>query len=319
MSLLASEQARRGNDVHIALRRTGVHAQAIAGSGVTIHELGDFRRADFRLLLALRRVMKNVSPAIVQTWLPQMDIMGGIAALQAGIPWIATERTAGVFYADIPIIAHSRLFLARFASAVVANSEVGKQYWRENGASKIKLSTIRNALDLEGIQQAARRPSERPSKPFILVVGRLHPDKAVEIVVRAIAKLPDPHLVEVWIMGEGGEHPRIEQEIKSSSLRDRVKLLPFQPDWWGWLGAASGLVSMSRYEGNPNGVLEAMAGHCPVILSDIPGHREIADTSSALFVPVDDAQALSSAIASLLDDRDGARRRSLCAIVLAMP
>jgi len=93
-------------------------------------------------------------------------------------------------------------------------------------------------------------------------------------------------------MVKGGERTRIEQEIKSASLYDNVKLLPYQPDWWRWLGAASGLLSMSRYEGNPNAVLEAMAGLCPVILSDIPGHCEIADTSSALFVPVDDAQML---------------------------
>lgn len=313
LSLLASELARRGNDVHVALRRTGVHAQSVAANGVTIHELGDFRRAHPGLLLSLRRVIKNVLPALVQTWLPQMDIMGGLAALQAGIPWIATERTADTFYTEIPLVARSRLFLGRFASAVVANSEVGAQYWRDNGTPTIKVSTIRNAVDFEGIRRAADRPSAPPSKPAFLVVGRLHSDKAVEIIVRAIAKLPDPHGVEVWIMGQGTERTRIEHEIKSASLCDNVKLLPYQPDWWRWMGAASGLISMSRYEGNPNAVLEAMAGLCPVILSDIPGHREIADISSALFVPVDDAQTLSTAIASLLEDTYAARLRAICA------
>jgi glycosyltransferase involved in cell wall biosynthesis len=67
---------------------------------------------------------------------------------------------------------------------------------------------------------------------------------------------------------------------------------------------------MSRYEGNPNVVLEAMAGCCPVILSDIPAHREFADESSALFVPVDDVHALSSAMAKLLGDKEEARERA---------
>jgi glycosyltransferase involved in cell wall biosynthesis len=258
-------------------------------------------------------VIKNVSPALVQTWLPQMDIMGGIAALEAGIPWIVTERTAGIFYADIPLVARLRLFLGRFSASVVANSEIGEQYWRENGAPNIKLSTIRNALDFEGIQRAAARRSEPSSKPLFMVVGRLHRDKAVEIIVRAITKLPDPNMIEVWIMGEGAERTRIEHEIESSLLHENVKLLPYQPDWWRWLAAASGLISMSRYEGNPNAVLEAMAGLCPVILSDIPGHREIADISSALFVPVDDVTSLSSAIVNLLDNRDVTRRRAVCA------
>ncbi len=73
---------------------------------------------------------------------------------------------------------------------------------------------------------------------------------------------------------------------------------------------ADGLISMSRYEGNPNVVLEAMAGGCPVILSDISAHREIADVSSALFVPVDDVQALSGAMAELVGDKEAALRRA---------
>jgi glycosyltransferase involved in cell wall biosynthesis len=67
---------------------------------------------------------------------------------------------------------------------------------------------------------------------------------------------------------------------------------------------------MSRYEGNPNVVLEAMAGGCPVILSDIPAHREVADVKSALFVPVDDAPALSTAIAELISNKEAARQRA---------
>jgi glycosyltransferase involved in cell wall biosynthesis len=67
---------------------------------------------------------------------------------------------------------------------------------------------------------------------------------------------------------------------------------------------------MGRYEGNPNVALEAMAGGCPVIVSDTPAHREVADESSAIFVPVDDVSALSSAIVQLIADKDAARQRA---------
>jgi glycosyltransferase involved in cell wall biosynthesis len=76
------------------------------------------------------------------------------------------------------------------------------------------------------------------------------------------------------------------------------------------LKSADGLISMSRYEGNPNVVLEAMAAGCPVILSDIPGHREVADASSAVFVPVDDVQALSVAIAEFVANKGAAQQRA---------
>jgi glycosyltransferase involved in cell wall biosynthesis len=53
-----------------------------------------------------------------------------------------------------------------------------------------------------------------------------------------------------------------------------------------------------------------MAGGCPVVLSDIAANREIADASSALFVPVDDVNALSAAIDHLVADRRGALQRA---------
>jgi glycosyltransferase involved in cell wall biosynthesis len=53
-----------------------------------------------------------------------------------------------------------------------------------------------------------------------------------------------------------------------------------------------------------------MAGGCPVVLSDIAAHREIADASSALFVPVDDVDALSAAIDHLVADKRGALQRA---------
>jgi glycosyltransferase involved in cell wall biosynthesis len=144
-----------------------------------------------------------------------------------------------------------------------------------------------------------------------LVVGRFSNEKAFEIIVRAIGKLArQTSSMNILMMGEGPERSSIIREIEAASLQDRITLLPYQSDWWKWLSVADGLISMSRYEGNPNVVLEAMASGCPVVLSDIPAHREIADTSSALFVPVEDVDVLSTTIGGLLADKRGARERA---------
>ena len=55
-----------------------------------------------------------------------------------------------------------------------------------------------------------------------------------------------------------------------------------------YLRAADQFVSASHAEGMPNAVLEALAASLPVILSDIPPHREILEYSSdvgCLFTP----------------------------------
>jgi glycosyltransferase involved in cell wall biosynthesis len=311
LTMLATEQARRGYDVHLAVRRTGVHMQVIRGCGVQIHELGDMPSINPRLLLAMKRVIAEIRPSIVQTWLPQMDILGALAALPGRIPWIVSERTSGNYYKEVPIIAWLRVLLGQFASAIVANSDGGAKYWRTAAYRSPKLVTVRNALDFGRIREAAAPDlSESLPNPVLLVVGRFSREKALEIIVRSLSDFSRVRAVDVLVIGEGSERPTLEKEIEAASLSGRVKVLPYQPDWWRWLKVADGLISMSRYEGNPNVVLEAMAGCCPVILSDIPAHREIADASSALFVPVDDVSALSSAMEKLIADKDAALRRA---------
>ena len=308
--MLAAQQARRGLNVNVAIRRGGVHMQAMKDCGVRVHELGNLRSMNPRLFLAIRRVLKSVKPQIVQTWLPQMDILGGLAALQSEAAWIVSERTSKEYYAEVPLVAWSELLLGQFASAIVANSDGGESYWQEAARHPLKLAVVRNALDFEHIREAAFPSTESFRKPLLLVVGRFAREKALEVIVRAIKNLSGAGSINVVMIGEGVELPNVEKEIAAGSLSARVTILPYQADWWRWLKIADGLISMSRYEGNPNVVLEAMAGGCPVILSDIPGHREIADASCAIFVPVDDVQALSTAVTELVANKEAALQRA---------
>ena len=144
----------------------------------------------------------------------------------------------------------------------MANSDGGRDYWREEIRRPARLVTIRNALDFKSIREA-RPPLTMLSRPLLLVVGRFTPQKAQEIIVRAVNNFSGAEPINVVMMGEGPERLMVEKEIAAASLSTRVKILPYQADWWRWLKAADGLISMSCYEGNPNVVLEAMAGRLP--------------------------------------------------------
>jgi hypothetical protein len=62
---------------------------------VTLHRIPARGNHDPRLALRLIRLVRTLRPQLVQTWLPQMDVLGGLAARIAGTPWILCEREQG--------------------------------------------------------------------------------------------------------------------------------------------------------------------------------------------------------------------------------
>lgn len=59
--------------------------------------------------------------------------------------------------------------------------------------------------------------------------------------------------------------------------------------------------------------MEAMACDCPLVLSDIPAHREIVDESCALFVDPSNVQQTANTIVQALCNADASKGCALIA------
>lgn len=312
LSMLAAEQSRRGGQIHVGVRRAGVYAEILRANGVSIQFLGDHGGIHPLLLQHLNALIKQIKPDIIHTWLPQMDIIGGMTALWNSVPWILSERTSELAFKSFSVRTVLRQVLVRRSNAVIANSAGGAAYWYGQLGPSAAVFQIGNAINVEAIRRASsgqHLPSNNAS-PQLLVVGRLVPEKAVEIIVQAVQLVPANYDFHISIIGEGRSRPEIERAIKVAGLDQRISLISFQPDWWNLLARARALISMSRYEGQPNVVLETMVAQCPLIVSDIPAHREFLDDTSAILVPTDNPVALAGAIVSVLEDPMAARHRA---------
>jgi glycosyltransferase involved in cell wall biosynthesis len=310
LALLAAEQAARGLDVHIGSRRGGVHAAHAERAGVHLHALGDRRSVDPRLVASMHALLRRARADLVQTWLPQADVCGGIAARLAGVPWVMTERASASEYRGHALLTLARPRLARRAAAIVANSATGAAYWRA-APRGLEARVIGNALDADTIraQVAAGAATARSGPALLLSVGRLVAGKGHEEAIAACAAQAAGS-VELQVVGAGPRHDALAALAAASGC---ARLTGYDADWWRRLGGARALLYLSHGEGAPNVVLETMAAGVPLVVSDIAAHRELLDERSALFVPPGDRAAAASALRTLLHDPTAAAQRAAVA------
>jgi glycogen(starch) synthase len=157
----------------------------------------------------------------------------------------------------------------------------------------------------------ASHPTEHeglPPRPRVVFLGRLHPQKGVDVLLRAVATLPGVHLV---LAGDGPERAALHRLVDRLGLGDRVRFLGFVPRAQvpGLLAAADVLALPSRYEELGTAVIEAMRAGVPVVAADTGGvSATVTDGVTGLLVPPGQPAALAAALRRVMADGALARR-----------
>jgi glycosyltransferase involved in cell wall biosynthesis len=314
LAYLALEQrAGLGYEVHVACVAEGHNAARLRDGGVWPHVLAGRGNHDPRLLLGLLALARRVRPHVVQSWLTQMDVLGGLVARAMGAHWVLSERSAAACYPGT-LKDRIREALARSGAVVVSNSGEGDRFWAARRVPAGRRHLVPNALPLREIHAAP--VMDAAPGPWVLFVGRLAAEKNVLVVVDAMARLAAGGARGV-LLGDGPLRGQVEAEVARRGLTGRILVPGYVPDAWGWMKRADVLLAPSRYEGHPNAVAEAMACGCPLVVSDIPAHRDLLDRGNALFVDPSDGGALAAAAASVLADPAGAGARAAAARAVA--
>jgi glycosyltransferase involved in cell wall biosynthesis len=314
VAMLARGLRERGLEVHVAHFAGGPNLPLLERSGATIHRLPSAGNHDPLLLLRLGRLVRRLRPDVIQTWLTMANVLGGIVASTCRVPWVLAERFLPSGFAGAPKSRIEHALARAFAAAVVSNSAAADAEWAARLGPSRRRSVIRNALAIDEIDatpRAERATLGLPAElPLLLFVGRLREDKGVPTLLEAAATLVRERPLAVLLLGEGPLAPRVQEEIRSGRLGPHAAAPGFRPDVIAWMKAATLAVSVSYIEGMPNSVIEAMAARCPLVVSDIPQHREVLDDRSALFVPAADARATADAIRKTLDDFPASAERA---------
>jgi glycosyltransferase involved in cell wall biosynthesis len=250
------------------------------------------RDVDPALALRARRTLRSAD--LVHTHLVHADVYGALGA----------RRLVSTKHNDDPFRAGAFRFveraLARRASRVIAITQALARFQIERvGLPAAKVEVIHYGLDDLPQAWGTNPPDPVPvDAPVVLCVCRLEPQKGVDVAIRALADIPDAHLV---VLGEGPQRTELQQLAS-----DRVHLLGRVPDVAAWLRRADVLVHPARWEGFGLALLEAMLASVPVVATRVSSIPEIvADGETGLLVPPDDASALAAAVNRVLADPAG--------------
>jgi len=144
-----------------------------------------------------------------------------------------------------------------------------------------RLGVVQNGLDIARVDRIAAKTQQRPlekSDFTVVAISRLVEIKNPCAVLTAFQQSMDPISRLVYI-GDGPLRHALIAKSREAHLENNIDftgLIPREKVFEHLFGANL-FISVSRGEGLPVAVLEAMTCRCPVLLSDIPPHREIAE------------------------------------------
>jgi glycosyltransferase involved in cell wall biosynthesis len=236
-----------------------------------------------------------------------------LLASLSGRPWLCTqhgrpEPHRGAAALRMGVYAALDGFAQRWSArrVIAVSQEVAEWVARRAGAQ-------RTVLCWNGIADPAHRLrpvpwAERPVR--VGTLGRLSPVKGLELAVDAVAGCPG---LELEIVGAGPELQLLANRIAAREAGDRIHLMGHIADPLPRVAGWRALLVTSLHEGNPIGVMEALALGTPVVSTPLRGVAEILDGKGGQLESGRDPTEWASDLRGLLGDRDRGRALSQAA------
>lgn len=256
--------------------------------------------ANSKRIALLRRALREIKPRVVLSFICPTNILTVLATRGLNTNVIISERNDPQRQSFGWIWNQLRFIFYRFADRVTANTKGALETMRAYVPQR-KLCWVPNPL-IPPINAADFFIFE---KPTILAVGRLHAQKAYDILLRAFAQFAREFPQwQLAILGDGALKNDLQQLAAQLAIDHAVIWYGNVQNSFRFYQAASLFVMASRHEGMPNSLLEAMFFGLPIIVTNAsPGPLEyIQDQVNGLVVESENIEALTHAMKTLAID-----------------
>lgn len=202
----------------------------------------------------------------------------------------------------------------RLADTITTPTNLAADYLRRAIAGQRVLAI---SCGIDATRYVAREG--RPVNNDIVFVGRVAPEKNLDVLVRALAILPPELHATVTVVGDGEMIPKLTAQAKELGVEDRVRFLGFVSDEVKReaLTNATVFAMPSTAELQSISSLEGMASGLPVVAADSMALPHLIDGNGYLFTPGDEhdlAAKLTAVLTASDEDYVAMRERSLAMI-----
>jgi len=278
----------------VTLTNPGAVADGLTADGVRVLHLGMTGNRDLAALPRLVRIIRTGRYDLVHTHLYRACVYGRLAARIAGVKAVvATEHSLGDSQMEGRGLSAGvrALYLAseRLGRSTVAVSPTVAERLERWGVPGPRIEVVPNGIDLDRFRfDPAQRLRTRqrlglPEGAYVVGgIGRLAAGKRFDVLIRALAQLPDDY----WLLlvGGGTEENLLRRTAHDCGVADRVLFTgerPYTPDGTpgpdlpSLTAAMDLLASPSPEEAFGLAVVEGLAAGLPVLYASCPAIEDL--------------------------------------------
>jgi len=315
---LASSLPTSDYEVSVILGEGETLAKKLTEKNIRVVSLPELSRninlaSDWSVFWSLYRIFRRERPDIIHLNSSKIGGLGSLAGRLAGIKKIIFTGHGWPFNEKRPWWQKKILTFFSWLTIVFSHQTilVAKSLMKPISAWPLttgKLKIIHNGIDyINFLSERDARTLLLPNKAdkfWIGTVAELHPNKGLDILIEAFARLVKDMLgsqtgwsLYLVIIGEGEERARLEKIISDKRLDGRIILLGQVEEARKYLRAFDVFVLPSRTEALPYALLEAGSAGVPIVASEVGGIPEIIpDAEYGLLVPPENIHELEKSL-----------------------
>jgi glycosyltransferase involved in cell wall biosynthesis len=308
---LSSALLHFGHEVKVFYGGQGAFSHLLSGASIPALSLQYLQRPilpwiEVLAFFELQKALRDFSPDLIVTHSSKAGWLGRLVAWRLGLPVVFTAHgwafAEGVAGNRRWVYRLAERLAALLATRIIAVSEEGRRLaMQERVAKDEKIIVIHNGISDIAAQYRAD-PHRNPVK--IIMVARFQTPKDHAGALEALARMTDLDW-RLDFIGDGPLRAQVQRLADALNISDRVEFLGERDEVKANLAQSQIFLLISKSEGFPYSILEAMRAGLPVVASSVGGIPEaVVEGRTGYLIPSGRVDVLESRLRELVVDSE---------------